>query len=57
MWRVAAEAEAHAVEGVDWHVGSGGRHESKRCGAGKLAPRELQSCCGLDQHGCQSDKR
>ena len=57
MWRVAAEAEAHAVEGVDWHVGPGGRHESKRCGAGKLAPRELQSCCMLEQHGCESDKR
>ena len=57
LWRVTTEAEAHAVERINRHVGPGGLHDAKRCGAGNLAPRELQSCCGLEQHGCESNKR
>ena len=42
LWRVTTEAEAHAVERINRHVGPGGRRREYRCGAGKLAPRELQ---------------
>ena len=41
LWRVAAEAEAHAVERINRHVGPGGRRREYRCGAGK--PRRV-SC-------------
>ena len=55
LWRVAAEAQAHGIERIDGHVGSGGRHESKRCGAGKLAPRELQRI-GAGQERCRENR-
>ena len=42
LWRVTTEAEAHAVERIDRHVGPRGGRCEYRCGAGELPPRELQ---------------
>ena len=55
MWRVTTEAEAHAVERINRHVGPGGLHDAKRCGAGKLAPRELQRI-GAGQERCRENR-
>ena len=55
LWRVTTEAEAHAVERIDRHVSPSGRHDAKRCGAGKLAPRELQRI-GAGQEHCHESR-
>ena len=55
LWRVTTKSQAHRVERIDRHVSPSGRHDAKRCGAGKLAPRELQRI-GAGQERCRENR-